>query len=180
MSLIEKLSDFNGCQIIGLDTVITVKLTGGKKNPMQGRVRKITEGNQVMIFKNGNGYKNMVNRRLKEQFDEIGMTTTELFERIANQDFEPGPRPWGTRVDDSPIISHKGKLYLECIFLKAGQSKYFLNGEEIAKEDIIGLPVKTEGQQGGLIDKVVVRTFALDSIIKVRKSKKTLLGQALA
>lgn len=180
MNILEQLSNFKGSQIIGLDTIVSVKLTGGQKNPMQGRVKKLTEGHRVMIFKNGNGYKNMVNRRLQKQFEEIGMTTVELFERIANPEFEPGPRPWGERVEDSPIISHKGKLYLECIFLKAGESKYFLDGEEIAKEEIIGLPEKTEGAQGGLIDKVIVRTFALESIIKVRKSKKELLGRAFA
>jgi hypothetical protein len=180
MNILENLSDFKGSQIIGLDTVVNVKLTGGKKNPMQGRIKKITEGNVVMIFKNGEGYKNMVNRRLEKQFDDLGMTTVELFERIADKNFEPGPRPWGTRIEDSPIISHRGKLYLECIFIKAGKSKYFLDGEEIAKERITGLPDKKEGRQGGLIDKVVVRTFALESIIKVRKSKKEILGRAFA
>jgi len=93
MNILENLSDFKGSQIIGLDTVINVKLTGGKKNPMQGRIKKITEGNVVMIFKNGEGYKNMVNRRLEKQFDDLGMTTVELFERIADKNFEPGPRP---------------------------------------------------------------------------------------
>ena len=180
MDILGKLSDFKGSQIIGLDSVVNVKLTGGRKNPMQGRIKKITEGNLVMLFKSGEGYKNMVNRRLEKQFDELGMTTVELFERIADKNFEPGPRPWGTRIENSPIISHKGKLYLECIFLKAGESKYFLDGEEIKKENIIGLPEKKEGQQGGLIDKVVVRTFALESIIKIRKSKKELLGRAFA
>jgi hypothetical protein len=50
---------------------------------------------------------------------------------------------------------------------------------EIAKEEVIGLKEKVEGDQGGLADKVIVRTYSLDSIIKVRKSKKEILGPGL-
>jgi hypothetical protein len=179
MKIIQEISEFKGSKIIGLDTIVNVKLSGGKKNPMQNRVKKMTEGNIVMIFTSAQGYKNMVNRRLRKQFEEIGLTADQILEGIESPDFEPGKRAWGTRLESSPIIEHNGKLYLECIFIKAGKSKYFLDGEEIDKESIIGLEDKKEGTQGGLIDKVVVRTYALESIIKIRKSKKEILGYAM-
>ncbi len=177
MELIEKLKDFKGAQIISIDAVTEVKLVGGKQNPMQGKVKKVTLGAQVMVFKNGKGYKNMVNRRLKKQ-NAGDITTIALFEAIANSGFEPGPRQWGQRVEGTPFVEHKGKLYLECIFIKPGKSTYFLGENEIDKEDIIGLPDKIEGDQGGLIDKVIIRTFAIDSLLQVRKSKETIKGPA--
>ena len=156
----ETLTDFNGCQFIGLDTKTVVKLKGGKKNPLQGRVIKITEGNNVMVFKSSVGYINMVNRRLRKE---------------AKAEFEPQPRRWGTRIKDTPIIEHNGKKYLECIFISPGKTTYYLDGESIPKEIIEqDLPTTTNGHQGGLDDKVIVRTFGFDSIIKVTKSKEVL------
>jgi hypothetical protein len=178
MTILEQLQNFKGSQIIGLDTLVEVKLTGGKKNPMQGRVKKMTTGNLVMLFKNGNGYKNMVTRRLKKQFSDI-ITTMEIFERISSPTWTPGERAWGERVPKSPFIEHKGKLYLDTIFIRPGKSTYYLDGVEIEKDQIIGLPEKNEGDQGGLIDKVIVRTFALESIIKIRKGKKEMLGPTI-
>jgi len=168
----EKLNDFKGAQIIGLDSTTTIKLTGGKSNPMQGKVQKVTVGNTVMIFKSADGYKNMVNRRLGKQID----LSEDLLAQLSGREFTPGPRPWGQRLPDSPFVLHKDKLYLECIFLKSGTSKFYFKGKEIQKNQIIGLPKKKEGAQGGLRDKVIIRTFALDSILKVRKSREEILG----
>ena len=156
----ETLTDFSGCQFVSLDTKTDVKLRGGKSNPLQGRVTKISKGNNVMIFKSGVGYLNMVNRRLKKE---------------NKPEFTPGPRVWGARVGDTPIIEHKGKKYLECIFLKAGETTYYLDGKPIPKSQIEEfLPKASNGDQGGLEDKVVIRSFGFDSIIKITKSKEVL------
>ena len=179
MSIQQQLSDFKGSQFVGLDTVTDVKLKGGMKNPMQNKVTKVTKGSVVMLFTSGKGFKNMVNRRLKIQA-QGELTTVELFEAIAAKEFQPGPRQWGKRIDGTPFVEHKGKTYLECIFMKPGETTYFLDGKEIAKKDIIGLPEKKEGDQGGLKDKVIIRTFALDSIIGVRKAGQLIPGLATA
>ena len=179
MIIQEQLNNFKGSQIIGIDTLTVVELTGGKANPQQGRVKKLVEGSKVMVFKSGKGYFNMVTRRLKKQADEMEMTTDRLFEAISGAGWQPGPRQWGERVSNSPFVQHKDKTYLECIFIQGGKPKYFLDGMEIAKEEVIGLKEKVEGDQGGLVDKVIVRTYSLDSIIKVRKSKKEILGPGL-
>ncbi len=179
MTIQQQLQDFKGSRIIGLDTVTEVKLKGGQKNPMQGKVTKVTEKAKVMIFTSGKGFKNMVNRRLKVQ-NAGELTTIELFEAIANKEFVPGPRQWGKRIDGTPFVEHKDKLYLECIFLKSGKSTYYLDGQQIEKKEIIGLPEKKEGDQGGLKDKVIIRTFALDSILRVRKSGQEIAGPAIS
>jgi hypothetical protein len=54
------------------------------------------------------------------------------------------------------------------IFLRQGKSHYELNGKPIAREAVNGLaPTPDEGQQGGLSDKVIIRTFAVDSVTAI-------------
>jgi len=153
LTLSNIMADVSGASFIGLDTVTTPKLTGGKKNPIQGKIQKHMDGASVMVFqnKNSNGYENMVNRRLEsEGFDA--------------ETFNVGQRVWGERVEGLPIVTHKGAEYLEVIFLKAGQVHYTLDGQPIEYADIEGMKTASEGVQGGLEDKVVIRTFKSDSI----------------
>lgn len=174
-TLREIFANVNGASFVGLDTESKVTLKGGKKNPQQGRITKRTIGSSVMVFANKeqNGYENMVQRRLIEE----GKDPTS---------FSVGPRAWGSRVEGLPIVEHVkdgiSKDYLEVIFLKAGKSEYFQDGLPINKEDIEGLPedkevsvevpVQSDGPtnkgQAGLVDKVVIRTYAEDSILAVR------------
>ena len=87
----------------------------------------------------------------------------------AAEDFVLGPRAWGERIPGTCFVEHTGKQYLEVIFLRAGKSTYFLDGAEISKGDIEGLETDAEeGRQGGLENKVVIRTFALDSVVALR------------
>ena len=156
-------ADVNGSSFVGIDTHTDVPLTGGRKNPQQGRVTKRTVGNSVMVFQNrtSSSYGDMVQRRMvKEGLDPAT--------------FELKPRAWGERIPESPFISHlkddKMNFYLEVIFLKPGQSSYFLDGQPIAKKDIIGLKEVEEdpNSQGGISNKVIIRSFKLTSIERVR------------
>ena len=152
------LNNLEGGTFVGLDTETQVKLKGGKKNPMQGRVTKRMEGATVMCFSNANSnaYENMVKRRL-------------VAEGKNADDFQLGERAWGQRIAGTPFVEHNGKHYLEVIFMRAGNTVYFLDGQPIAKANIEGLEDAPEGNgQGGLDDKVVIRTFALDSVIALR------------
>ena len=157
------VSGINGNTFVGLDTITTETLTGGKSNPMQGRVQKLTVGSQVQVFqnKNSNAYANMVQRRLDKTGKEV--------------EFELQPRTWGVRVEGTPIIEHKNEFYLEVIFLKGGESTYTLDGNPIKKELIQGLAVKKEGTQGGLEqeDKVIIRTYKIASISRITINKQT-------
>lgn len=167
-NLREIFANVNGSSFIGLDTETKVGLKGGKSNEHQGRVKKRTIGSQVMVFTNKeqNGYENMVQRRLIEE----GKDPTS---------FSVGPRPWGTRVDGLPIVEHTDKSgnkkeYLEVIFLKKGKTTYYLDDKPVDRSEIIGLEEKLEddekhaSDQAGLDNKVIIRTFDSESLLKIR------------
>jgi len=158
INVAKKLFDqVNGGSFVGIDTETAVTLKGGKGNPQQGRITKLGTGASVMVFQNKatNAYKNMVERRLSAEGKDPAS-------------FKLSPRVWGTRIPETPFIEHKGAYYLEVIFLQAGTSEFLQDGKPIAKEDIVGLPTPKEGAQGGLDNKVVIRTFKLDSIRAIR------------
>jgi hypothetical protein len=158
----------NGSTFIALTTVTPVDVyakVGGVPNPHRGVVCKVTEGSSIMVFqnKNVNGYEAMVKRRLvKEGKDPAS--------------FELKPRKWGQRLEGLPIVEHNGQYYLEVIFLKPGRTHYLINGKPIDKKDIIGLkpdPVVDDEQQGGVNDKVIIRTYKFQSIQSITINKDT-------
>lgn len=146
-----------GGTFVGMDTETVVTLKGGKKNPQQGRVTKVMTGATVMCFSNTNGsaYNAMVLRRLEAEGKDPAS-------------FELSPRAWGERIAGTPFVEHKGAHYLEVIFLRAGAVQYRIDGKPVDESEIEGLPEKREGEQGGLENKVVIRTFAMDSITALR------------
>lgn len=159
--LIAAVADINGASFVGIDTLVEVKLTGGKKNPHQGRVTKRMIGATVMSFQNKNfsAYEAMVHRRLAAE----GKDPTK---------FVLGERAWGTRIPNMPIVTHikdgVEKYYLEVIAVNSGVISYLLDGMPIDKKNIIGLQEKEEGEQGGLGNKVIIRCFASESIMALR------------
>ena len=82
--LVTAFQNVNGSSFVGIDTLTEVKLTGGKKNPQQGRITKKMAGASVMCFqnKNINGYAAMIGRRL-------------LAEGKDPSSFVLGERAWG-------------------------------------------------------------------------------------
>lgn len=148
------LQDLSGSTFIGLTTETNVVLLGGQKNPQQGRIIKRTVS-QVQIFtnKNGSAYANMVNRRLASE---------------GKDNFTLSPRTWGERVEGTAFVTHKGKDYLEVIFKNVISSDYYQDGKPIDKAAIVGLKPSREGEQGGLDDKVIIRTYSLDSVKEIR------------
>ena len=151
------LHKLQGNTFVGLTTETNIKLTGGKKNPMQGEVTKRTVSSvQIFTNQNGSAYAAKVQRGL----DNEGEGST----------FKLSPRTWGERVEGTPFVTHKGTDYLEVIFNKViGTPEYFRNGTPIAKDAIEGLPkAKPESKQGGLEDKVIIRTYKFESIKEIR------------
>lgn len=161
--LIEILGTVSGCTFVGIDTTTNVKLTGGRKNEMQGRVTKRTTGIKAFAFGNSgtNGYENMVNRRRAAEGKPA--------------DFKVGSLPWGVRMPDSPIIVNE-KNGLAAFYLQLAIDnrvrptvQYLLDGKPIAKEDIVGLPeARDASAKQDLENEVIVRTFAAESIDVIR------------
>jgi hypothetical protein len=157
--LARTLKTIEGTVIAGIDTTTSVKLTGGKKNPMQGKIEKVSIGQNIMLFVNGKGssYETMVKKRLAEEGKDP-------------ETFKLSKRTWGERIPLTPLVLHKGNLYLETIFLKKPKNiSYLLDGKPIDKNEIKGLPApKNEGLQANLRNKVIIRTFKLESIKKFK------------
>lgn len=148
----------NGVKMASIDTKTKVHLKGGQSNPYKDKVSKLTLGSSVMLYSNtaSNGYETLVKRRLVQEGKDPN-------------DFELGDRPWGQRIPGTPIVTHNGKIYLEVIYLKPGTSTHLLEDDrEILPENIPGYPERTEGEQGGLENKVIIRTISLDSLLSIR------------
>jgi len=157
------LEAVNGASFISINTSTEPKLKGGKKNAYLGRVRKVMTGANVMVFqnKNSNGYDNMVKRRLVAEGKDPAS-------------FSLSPRAWGTRLPNTPIVENKGQYYLEVIFLNSGEVHYEVDGIVTDPATITGLDVDhTEAAQGGLNDKVIIRTFKIDSLTSITINKET-------
>lgn len=151
--VLENLLDkINGCTFANIDAVT---------EPSNG-IRKETTGIRVILFTNkkSSGYENMVKRRLAE----AGKNP---------DNFSSGDLAWGEQVPNSPLIEHKGKVYLKCVLLAEGQSKYFIGDREISGN---GLGLRGRWPNQGLppSDTVNVATFNLKSIKKI-----TLMGETL-
>lgn len=167
----ELVSGIKGTSFAGLSTLTQVKLPGGKKNSMQGRVQKVMENANVIIYSNSsnNGYAEMVKKRM-------------LNEGKDPNEFQLKPRAWGTRIGNSPFIEHNGKHYFECMFISPGTVTYLLDGKPVDKSEIEGLEIEKEkseayeASQGGIEEKVVLRTFALESITKLKIRNEELNG----
>jgi hypothetical protein len=156
------LENVNGASFISIDTLTSVTLLGGKANPFQGRVTKRMTKASVMVFQNkkSNAYENMVERRLAAEGKDP-------------KAFVLGERRWGTRIPETPFITHKGLLYLEVIFLKPGETEILVDGKPYNGE-IPGLEKeeKEPTGQGGLENQVIIRTFKADSIVRIRVDKQ--------
>lgn len=175
-SITTVLENLNGAGFIGLDLLTNVTVPGGKKNPYQGRVKKRVTGMSAMITENKyvNGYQEAVKRKMIQE----GM----------DPNFTPGPLPWGKKLQNTPIVINKGKVYMQLLVRHSGVTTYEVDGQpvemitdnEVRKlvnsEGLVltELPKKAkEGEQGGISDenKIIVRTPELCSITELRAFK---------
>lgn len=184
LSLEDILADINGAEFASIDTLTIVPLNktlGGRgtgANPHHGKVFKRTEGIRCMVYtnKNSNAYENMVKRRLVKEGQDP-------------EQFQLGERAFGKRIENTCFIEHtlKGETvpqkYLEVICIGDGPklSEYLLVTDRgmrpIAKDEIIGLKPESVNpdSQGGLEDKVIIRTFRVENVKRIRTDKKEYL-----
>jgi hypothetical protein len=133
------VNDLNGKNEVILNVESICKLGGGKKNEMLNRVKK--------------KYKVKVDLSSKGMYEE---RMKEL-----DKDFVVKERRWGVRVGDSCVIENKDKNYVEC-FIKdfIGDVKYYLDGDEIKKDDVVGLKESVKNDVG-------LVSYGFDSIVSV-------------
>ena len=148
------ISRISGCTFASVDS--ETKTNG---------LRKVTTNERVILFstKAGSGYERMVKRRLVE----------------ANKDpesFVVGDLPWGERIPGTPLIKHKGFVYLQMIIMAPGLSKYFLGTKEIPDHMLKSFGVRERLLSQGLAPdrQVKVHCVAIENITGIR-----LLGENL-
>lgn len=165
--IISACKAIRGVTFANVDTLTEVKLSGGKSNPHLGKVFKLSKGIPVILAKTPNeqgspAYEMAVNRRLKEEGKEASFVSQGLAAHYEPVEF--------------PVIRHidKGTMYLMATYTgKAREVSYLLDGQPIAKEDIIGYPKPSaKTGQGGLENQVQIRTPKLESIVELRALKE--------
>lgn len=165
MSIYDIMSELKGVTFISLDSTTPVDLNKGyvdedgerQPNPHYGRVTKVMKNARGMIFqnKNVNGYENQV---------RSGMAKEGI-----KGEFNVGPRKWGVREKDLPIVTHIGKVYLEIIFSYKGEVEYLLDGKPINESEILGVKKKSKPTgQGGIQKQIVIRTINVDHLDNIR------------
>ena len=152
--IIDLLKSIRGCTFASLDAETIVK-----------GFRHVKTGERVIVFTNkkSSGYENMVKRRL-------------LGAGLNPDSFVLGDLPWGQRVPDTPLITHKGEYYLQTIFLGAWTSKYYLGSQEVPEHLLGGIITRPRHYEQGLPKEkeVTVKTYKLSSITGIRLMRETL------
>lgn len=123
------------------------------------RLKKVVVGERVILHvnKTTSGYQTAVRKRLEELGkDPLSFNVDDL--------------PWGQRIEGSPIIQHKGRMYLQTVVLAPGMDAYFIGDKSMTYDEVKDLlPRHNSPGQGLPIDKqVVVKCYALDSIDEIR------------
>lgn len=169
------LSGVRGSTFAGLDTLtipqMVKKIPGSKEpNPHYGKVQKLTTNAVVQMFASSkSAYEAMVKRRLEQEGKDADA-------------FELSPPKWGQRIGDTMFFQHtpagedQVQYYMQTFFQHPGTTTYYLDGQPIDKDAIIGLRESSENEesQGGLERKVIIRTFKIPSIIAIRHHGTTL------
>ena len=166
--------DIPGGTFVGIDTETVVKLPGGRSNPYQGRLTKRSTGANVSVYGNvhSSGYENKVKRNLAKE----GKNPDE---------WQAKPLKWGKRIPGTAFIEHNGKYFVSVVFNHPGTVEYLLDGKPIdltvsplGSDNWLDIPERkvNPNGQGGLSEenRVIPRTYKLDSILQVRIKGETL------
>ena len=114
-------------------------------NPYAGHVIKRSRVNGAICWI----YKNAVQKQLDKQEIDV--------------EFQPQERKWGERLQGTPFVEHKGKLYLEMKVERSLDSVYIdvRTGEEVDKEKL--QPFLQDPPDSV----VVLRDYALENIKQI-------------
>lgn len=162
-------SSVNGTSFASITALTSVNLQGKKADvPLKGRVSKLVVNAPVVLFSTSEGYQNRVNKMLGIEQGEDA------------EPFVMSAPKWGERVPNTPIYFHSGngKRYVQVArFQKPSNVFYFVDGREATEDELKDIKANLDAQsekkanssgQNGLKDKVIINTYAYDSIIQVK------------
>jgi len=83
--------------------------------------------------------------------------------------FEAQPRKWGERLAGTPLVAHKGKLYVELKVEKALATEYFADGEKVDVEVLVPYlpPRRNESGRQGVEKAIILRDYGLAGIKEI-------------
>lgn len=152
-SVLAAIQSINGVSFANIDMVTTLTssdMTGGKKNPMLGRVKKVVIGMPVMLGRSSEDgsslYENSVNRK----HEKAGLPTN----------FKSGGLKDWAEIVDWPIFKHKekGTHYIQCLTGIPTTVFYVIDDMQmILPEQIIGLKKKAKTSD---LPKAIVEAIA--------------------
>ena len=152
--LLSLLRDKSKHQFITLTHAADVKFKKPSECPFTGRVLKI-----------------------QKLYGTINFNYEGAVKREVDSDFIAGPRPWGTRVPNCPVIAHKkgqeGALnfYLEMRVLDNLETTYYLDGEKVTPDQMEEIQkwFKPERET-----EVELKTLKLESIREIQIGGETI------
>lgn len=141
------LQQIQGASFASVDT---------ETHPKPG-IKKVVKNQQVLLFGKSGQYEAMVKRRLAE----VGKNP---------DNFVASDLPWGSHVGDSPLVTHKDRLYVQCVIIQPGGVKYYretpfgdreVNPKDYNIKDRVSSQGLPEGQE------VVVATYNIENIKRI-------------
>jgi len=154
-ALMDSLQEHKGTQFVTIVAKTQPKLL---KNPL-GPIFKVS---RVNICVNWN-YRNSVNlQRMREGNKDI---------------FVPKPRPWGTRLPNSPFVEHKGQLYLEAKVEKSLDHHYEMPNGDIIEDSKVTpyLPQRKQSSTQQTEKEIILRDYIVENIISITMQGETYL-----
>ena len=148
------LRNLKGTTFATITTITEPAQIGG--SPFKTALRKVSRVNVAIGF----GYSNSVNHQEKRE----GLAGT----------FEAQPRKWGVRVAGTPLVTHKGKTYLEAKVERSIGHGYLVNGRRTEKAKVSPFlrPFVKPATQSHIERAIILRDYSLENILRVRMGGK--------
>lgn len=100
-------------------------------------------------------YENSVNRQMPEGY----------------RDFKAGPRVWGQRLGETPLVEHKGEYYLEVLVIREIEPPFYKMGDEFIDAKDIEPFLKSRRDDHAIVRP---RDFKIKGILQVHMSGEEL------
>jgi len=134
-------------------TISNSKIRGGKSSGYAGRITKYSK---TQVYVNPHYANHVNNQRAREHGDH----PIEGLEH-----FESAPRSWGTRIEGTSFVEHKGNYYLEVAVQRCLETQYFIDGQPVAKdtaEALLHPPRESKRQKTAKA--IILRDYRADSL----------------
>lgn len=132
----------------------------------------VTTFTEPVLKKTGNPYegvKKITRSRVNVNFNYANDVNLGRLAEGKNLDFQKKERAWGTRVDDTCVIEHKGAKYIECELVKKEASYYIDKDRNMLTVDQLTpfLPAQKPSAHQGLENPIIINTYKLANIKEV-------------